>query len=201
MLFQVSFDYRPCPSEPDGYLCPFTVDVLCWNADTDEHVLGGRIKGYDLDIFRVLGIGRGIWDVFDAHSGDLEYVGTTLLTDDGELREEVSDDFVSRLMLIDDVCLHPMLHPCERFILDQVSTLFSEASVLVLWKSQTLVSEKDLAQMGFQKIADADAIFFRLNMNKQKYGASQDRAIAEDIELPPDAATYIEDLWRQKFLH
>ena len=47
-------------------------------------------------------------------------------------------------MLIDDVVLHPTLHPCERFILDQVSTLFSEDSVLVLWTSQTLVPEKEL---------------------------------------------------------
>ena len=199
MQFQVSFDFNPCPSEPDDYLCPFTVDILCWNSDTDERVLGGRIKGYDLDLFRVQGIGRGVWDVFDAHSGDLEYVGTTLLTDDGELREELSDDFVSRLMLIDDVVLHPTLHPCERFILDHVSTLFSEDSVLVLWKSQALVAEKELAEMGFQKIADAEAIFFRLNMLKPQYDASQDIAIAEGLEVPADTGTYIEDLWRKKF--
>ncbi len=53
--------------------------------------------------------------------------------------------------------------------------------------------------MGFQKIADAEAIIFRLNMLKQEYDASQDRAIAEGLEVPADAGTYIEDLWRKKF--
>ena len=71
--------------------------------------------------------------------------------------------------------------------------------VLVLWKSQALVAEKELAEMGFQKIADAEAIFFRLNMLKPQYDASQDIAIAEGLEVPADAGTYIEDLWRKKF--
>ena len=77
--------------------------------------------------------------------------------------------------------------------------MVSPDAYLVLWKSQTLVPEKELAQMGFQKIADAEAIIFRLNMLKQEYDASQDRAIAEGLEVPADAGTYIEDLWRKKF--
>ena len=89
--------------------------------------------------------------------------------------------------------LHP---PVPQGILDAAFNMLGEESLAVMWKDTSGLSESDLSDLGFCKIAGSDLIFrhsTRRNKFNDQFPAGQDA----DVAALPEHEEWVEEEWKR----
>src|SRR6202521_5803890 len=104
--------------------------------------------------------GVSLFDICDSDSQGLHEVHTILTKGKQEFRPDLKiKEMTSHVMFLYGVVFHPSIYPHRQGILDAVLNLFGEESVAVMWKDTSGLSETELADLGFCKIAGSELIF------------------------------------------
>jgi hypothetical protein len=87
-------------------------------------------------------------------------------------------------MFVYGAVFHPSIHPYRQGILDAALNLFGEESVAVMWKDTSGLSEMELADLGFCKIAGSELIYSHSALwtpfhDAHRTGQNTDDAVAE----------------------
>jgi hypothetical protein len=99
-------------------------------------------------------------DDFQSDSQGLHEAHTILTKGKQEFRPDLRiTEITSHVMFVYGAVFHPAIHPYRQGILDAALNLFGEDSLAVMWKATSGLSEKELADLGFCKIAGSDLIF------------------------------------------
>lgn len=157
MRFKYTCSINAIPYEPGDYVNEGTVDVL-----VDDHILGRLSLDY-IDTGRVLDDGReDLIDVCDSDSQGWYNVYAALYDQEtGDLAEEIGcDDTFDFLLLLYKMRLHPAILHLEPFILSQVARIRGGASIFTMLDSVPSIPVKELANIGFAKVANSELYFF-----------------------------------------
>ena len=198
MRFECKYTYYPAPCEPDDYLRAMTVDVMCFQKDTDEEVLVARLAIDHLDLIRAEADGMDVLMVCDADSAGWESVYSSII-EPGINSTEIRHDFgfeepVFHILFMHKAVFHPEVRDWQRFIVDQACEMFDNHSATVMWKGDTGMTDKELASLGFRMIAETD-LLFRPNMLISKYVPDDDRRDVFDIAVEDSAIDFVRDEW------
>ena len=200
MRFSCHFDYYPEPWDPQFFINPVTVDVLCGDENGND-CLVARMAIDHLDLIRAETSGQDVLDVCDADSAGWEAVYSALFEpgeDFVELRRDFNfNDPVLDVLFLHRSAFHRSIYDLRMFIVDHAACLFGETTALVMWNSETGIPDSDLAKLGFRKIAGHE-LLFRPNMLVNAYDRANDAARILDIEVSSSAAKEVEDEWSTK---
>jgi hypothetical protein len=197
MRFRVTFEYDPSPFEPDDYLRPGVVDVLCLPEVGDEQV-AARLAFDHLDISRIIDSGESLMDVCDADSQGWLNVYEALFEphgNNGELRREFEfDELVFDVLFIHRAVFHPSIENWVGYILDHVSKLIDTNSATVMWQKIVGLSDRVLADIGFRRIA-GEQLLFRPNMLQHACDKEHRLANPSAIRIDEDAGDFVRKAW------
>ena len=197
MEFHCQFKHYPQPCDPQFYLRPVTVDVMCFTESGNE-ALAGRLAFDLLDIGRAEVAGENLYEICDADSAGWEGVYAALFEPEGEYGEIRQDfDFyepIDHVLFLYRMVFHPAIRSWQSFILDHTATLFGYMSALIMWKGMTDLTDKESSDLGFRIVAGRN-LLFRPNMMKNEYSAEDDNRSVMDLVVPEDAGEYVERAW------
>src|SRR4029079_10671960 len=69
------------------------------------------------------------------------------------------DEITNHVMFLYGAVFHPSIHPFRKAILDSAFNLFGGESLALMWSDTSGLSESELADIGFRKIAGQNLIF------------------------------------------
>jgi hypothetical protein len=107
-------------------------------------------------------------------------------------------EITSHVMLVYGAVFHPSIHPYRQGILDSALNLFGEESVAVMWKDTSGLSETELADLGFCKIAGSELIFRHSALRTPFHDAHPTGQDAPNAVAEPEQEEWVEKEW-QKF--
>jgi hypothetical protein len=197
MRFKVKYEYNTVPDGPTQFIRSHLIDVVV-NSEEFEPVVVARMAIDHLDMGLAAENGWHLVHVCDAVSAEWEHVYSTVIEpspDFAEIRKDFGfDDAVNHLLYIRRVVCHPALKDWQDYIFDHVGYLFDVHSAMVLPRDETLLSEKQLASLGFRKIAGSD-LLFRPLMLANEYAASTDERDPTDIQAEYEWEDFVEESW------
>lgn len=196
MHFDCKFSYYPQPMESNFFLRPMTVDVMCYVDDYGDTV-AARLAIDHLDVSRVVVMGEDLYDVCDCDSAGWEAVFKAIFEPggEGEWRSDLGiDDPINNVLFMHKAVFHPSLREWQRFIIDHAATLYGHDSAFVMWKGETDLTDKELAELGFRIVAGTD-LRVRPNMFQNAYDGEQDERETFDLFVPADAGEYVNVAW------
>jgi hypothetical protein len=169
--------------------CKFGTAVA--RTDLDDYVrhLEVRVGGYDEEGVNEYVVGKlamdqilwadaiveseSLFEICDNDSQGLHEVHSILTKGKQEFRPDLKiKEPVDHVMFLYGAVFHPSIYPHRQGILDAAFRLFGEISLAVMWKDSSGLSEPELADLGFCKIAGSDLIF-RHSALQTKFGEEQ----------------------------
>ncbi|TWU51555.1 hypothetical protein [Rubripirellula reticaptiva] len=200
MRFECQSTYYPKPTEPNHYIRTSEIDVWCHTAG-DEPAIAARLAVDYLDIDRADSEGESILHVCDADSATWMQVYEATIEPDIDflgIREDFGfDDPIHGLVFIHGAVFHPSVNAWRAYILDSVCGMFPVDTATVMWKRTTELEDKDLASLGFRKVAGSE-LLFRPNMLENAYSSSDDDRDPIELIVPEDAQNNVDQQWVER---
>lgn len=197
MRFECNSIFYPKPTDPTHYISTNEIDVWCHTVG-DEPAVAARLAVDYLDIARAVSAGESILHICDADSaGWMNVYEETIEPDINFLgiREDFGfDNPVLGLVFIHGAVFHPDLFPWRQFILDSICHMFPLDTATVMWMHTTDLEPKELASLGFRKIAGSE-LLFRPNMLENEYSALDDSRDPTELVVAEDAQDLVDQQW------
>lgn len=104
--------------------------------------------------------GMSMFDVCDQDSQGIYEAYEALFDDKGEFQPELNiDEPADSLIFVWRSVLHSRVRPYLQGIIDTIGTLFGNEAVLAMWHQTTDLSDVELSQLGFRRIAGSKLIY------------------------------------------
>src|SRR5450432_4045398 len=116
---------------------------------------------------------------------------------DDYIRHLEIKDVTSHVMFVYGAVFHPSIHPYRQGILDAALNLFGEESVAVMWKDTSGLSETELADLGFCKIAGRELIFRHSALRTPFHDANPTGQNTDDAVAEPEHEEWVMKEWRR----
>ncbi len=183
MHVECSFSSPLYRHEPDDFIRELHLRVVDYTED-GEQILLGRIAADLLPIADVVNAGEDLYEVCDADSAGWEEVYNILFEPRTvEFREELQiGASPDNVIFVWKSLLHPKLRPYHQGIFQTVGGLFGYATVVAIWSHALQLTEKELAELGFKKIANQDLIYRDMSM-RAAYSDKHPDGTEIDLEL------------------
>lgn len=174
--------------EPDDFIRHLDLRVVDYTED-GEQILLGRIAADLLPIGDVVNAGQDLYEVCDADSAGWEQVHSILFEPGTEeFREELQiEGCPDSVIFVWKSLLHPKLRSYHQGIFETVGGLFGYATVIAIWNHAVQLTEKELAELGFKKIANEDLIYRDMSM-RAAYSDRNPDGTEIDLEFQPTRA-------------
>ncbi len=187
----------PKPSELNHYICSSEIDV--WFPSEDgESVVAARLSVDYLDIARAVSAGESILHICDADSSAWMQVYEATIEPDINflgLREDFGfDNPVFGMVFVHGAVFHPSVNSWRAYILDTICHIFPKDTATVMWKHTTEMEPKELASLGFRRVAGTE-LLFRPNMLENTYSALSDQREPNEWVVPSEAQYYVDQQW------
>lgn len=146
-------------TESEDYIRALDLSVYSYDEDGTKIVLGKF--GADLLLLADAQLdGEDIFDICDQDSQGLYEVYEALLQRDAEFQPELEvEDLTDHILFLWDAVLHPKLGPYLEGIIDAIGGLFGHETVIAMWRNTVDFNDKQLAHLGFAKIAGTKLLF------------------------------------------
>lgn len=194
MYFNCKSIFYPKPTDLTQFISKNEIDVKCHTA-TDEPVVAARLVVDYLDIARIDREDQSILHVCDAESASWMQVYETIIEPDIDfvgLRMDFGfENPVHGLVFIHEAVFHPDVSSWRKLILDSTCRMFPEDTATVMWDDTTDLEPKELASLGFRKVAGSQ-ILFRPNMLENTYLASNEDLDPDQLIVADDATDYVD---------
>src|SRR5262249_768953 len=107
------------------------------------------------------------------------------------------NEITTHVMFLHAAVFHPSIQAYRQGILDAVFNLFGEESLAVMWMDTSGLSETELAQLGFRKIAGCELIY-RHSVLRTKFGDEHPIGQETDIAVAgPESEAWVLNEWKR----
>lgn len=159
------FSASPTRMHLEDYVREVQIDILEYDDAVHHEYLIGRVF-LDQVLWNAAEVDRvSLFDVCDNDSQGLHHVHSILTEADGGLRMDLDiDGPVKHLLFLHRFLLHPDFARFKRAFLESTVTLFGWESLAVMWLNDGNITEAELGQLGFRKIAGEQLVFRDLTL-------------------------------------
>jgi hypothetical protein len=178
--------------EQDDYIRPILISIVGYTNEGDEIELG-RIDAEQILYSDVIEDGLSLVDVCDGSSGYLADLFGALFNAEGEFQKSLRIDVPTDYILsISKVSIHPKLRFFQSSVFNTVANLFGRNCAMVLLREATELEDRELADLGFSKIARSPFCFRHTgHMNEFSRLYPKGTEVSEDFEVDPEDGNWI----------
>jgi len=134
-------------------------------------------------------------DVLDSDSQELIDIYDAMFGPDGDFIPELRlNEPTECIVVLDRVVLHPEIVECEQHLLNAALELFTYASLVVAWRPLLKMSDRELAQIGFKKLAGSSLVF-RHSCLKNEYQSMFPRGFDDSVDATEDHEEWFLKEW------
>jgi len=183
----------------DDYIRNLNLSVVSWDEQGKEIVLG-KISGDLLLLGDIENDGADLFEVCDADSQGMYDLYEALFSEGSQFRPDLDlSEPTENILFLWQSVLHEKVRPYQQAIIDIVGGLFGTFCVVVMWRDVTQLSDKQLADLGFARIAGTRFVF-RHNALVTAFGRANPRGIEVPLEFEasPDDQTTILNKWQER---
>ncbi|MEI8383476.1 MAG: hypothetical protein WCJ09_25385 [Planctomycetota bacterium] len=183
MQIECTFSAPMFRDAPDDFIRHLDLTIFDYDSDDDRFVLG-KIAG---DLLPVA-------DVMEVYS---------ILFESGfEFRPELHiEPSVDAVLFIWKSFLHPKLDPYRQSVFETVGKMFT-CSVVAMWNYATTLTEQELADLGFRKIADSKLIYRDMSMvAEHSRNFPKGTEVPTELEFTKDDELWIKQRWDNSDWH
>lgn len=128
----------------------FDMTVLSDDETSSEKVIVGRMLADELRRFEIAERGENVWNVADADSSGLEVAWSSLLDEQGEIRQEQFEGIADPVVYLYRFQLHPDFVDWRLAALDGFCRTFGSDAVILAQHHTTWLSEAEFQTLGFR---------------------------------------------------
>ena len=170
----------------DDYVRHLEISIGCYDEDCLNEYIVGKLAMDQILWADALVDGESLFDICDNDSQGLHEVHSILTKGKQDFSATLKIiDATNHIMFLYGAVFHPSIHAHRQAILDAAFTLFGEESVTVMWKDTSGLSEAELADLGFCKIAGCDLIY-RHSARRTPFSDREKEQDAEDPVAEPE---------------
>lgn len=174
--------------ELEDYIRPLDITIYAYTADGDEVVMG-KIAADQLRLLEVNHDGVDLVAVCDQDSGGMADLFGALFDEDNDFQPELDVDMETHFVLfLWNSVIHPNLAPYHSGIIETVCDLFGHLGAVVMRRSDCTLSDRELADLKFSKIAGSEFVFRHLS-----FMSEFTKINPQGTEVPFDFEVEIED--------
>ena len=193
MRLYCEFSTPVARADLDDYIRHLTINVGCYDEDALNEYIVGKLAVDQILWMDALVDGVSLFDICDSDSQGLHEVHTILTKGKQEFRSDLKiKETTNHVMFVYGAVFHPSIHPYRQGILDAALNLFGEESLAVMWKDTSGLSEMELADLGFCKIAGSELIFRHSALLTPFRHANPTGQNTEDAVAEPDHEEWVE---------
>lgn len=197
MRLLYNFSTSTSRHEPDDYVRNMEVTIECFDEDCSNGYILGKLAMDQVLWADAVADGASLFDICDNDSQGLHEAHVILSKGTDGFRKDLKvPDDTSHVMFIYGAVFHPLIHPFRQGIVDSAVNLFGRNSLAVMWKETTGLSEAELADMGFRKIAGAELIY-RHNALPNAFSERHPRGQDADVEALPEHQERVLEEWKK----
>src|SRR5262249_32905236 len=146
--------------EEDDYVRHLVISVECFDAHCAQAYLVGKLAMDQILWSDALADGMPLFDICDSDSQGLHEAHVILTNGHDSFRPDLEiKEVTNHVMFLYGAVFHPSIHQFRQGILDKAFNLFVRESVALMWLDTSGLTEAELADLGFKKIAGEDLIF------------------------------------------
>jgi hypothetical protein len=174
--FSVEASLKPWNRDPDQFTLEISGEIwaIVDSSDTDRKV--GSIRLELILVTEAINQGVPLYDVFDAHSGDIEAVYADLFGEDEEPKDEfcIEPGWQNLLHLVSVTADDTFRATTIRVqAVDTAIAAFGSRAIIVAYKREVEFSDDEWKRLGFVNAAGTSLVF-RDNQSKNPYGRAID---------------------------
>jgi hypothetical protein len=160
MRLHCEFSAPIARTDLEDYVRNLEISVGCYDEECANEYVVGKLALDQILWADAIGDGVSLFEICDNDSQGLHEVHSILTKGKQEFRPDLKiSEVTSHVMFLYGAGFHPAIHPFRQGILDAAFNLFGEESLAVMWKDTCGLSESELADLGFCKIAGSELIF------------------------------------------
>ena len=185
MQLHCEFSIPVARSDFDDYIRHIEISVGCCDRDATNEYIVGKLALDQILWADAIVDGVSLFDICEADSQGLHEVHTILTKGKEDFRKDLKiNEVTSHIIFVYGAVFHPSIHPYRQGILDTALKMFGEDSLAVMWRNTSGLSETELADLGFCKIAASELIFRHSALrtpfsDANPTGQNTDAAVAE----------------------
>src|SRR5579863_4534260 len=181
---------------PEDYVREVEFTVTAIGEDDDEYVVG-RLAITHVLWTDAIAAGIPLAEVCDSDSQGLQDVHTIVAECKDGFRTDLKiDELTDHIMFLHAAVLHPAFHRSGKAILDAAFKVFGEASLAAMWHDLSGMSDKELADLGFCKIAKSKLIF-RNSSARTPFSDRQSQSSDDDDTIAkPEHEAWVIQEWK-----
>lgn len=197
MRLHCEFSTLVARTDLDDYIRHLEVSVGCYDEERLNEYVVGKLAMDQIHWANALVDGVSLFEICDNDSQGLHEVHTILTKGKQEFRLDLKiNEPVDHVMFLYGAVFHPSIHAYRQGILAATFRLFGEMSLAVMWKDTSSLSESELADLGFCKIAGSDLIF-RHSAVRTKFGDEHPTGQDADVVALPEYEEWVEEQWKR----
>jgi hypothetical protein len=176
---------------PEDYIRRMDLTVHAYTAE-GESVVVGKIAADQLLLSAAELDGEPLISICDADSSGMVELFEALFENGYEFQPELDiEEVTDHVIFLWNMVLHPRVAPFEAGILDTVCDLLGKDCAVVMRRNVCLLSDKELADLHFCKIAGTDFVFRHL-----AFQSEFTKVNPQGVEVPLDfEANLGDDAW------
>ena len=198
MRLHCEFSTPVARTDLDDYIRHLEIGVGCYDEDALNEYIVGKLAMDQILWAEAITDGVSLFEICYSDSQGLHEVHMILTKGKQEFRPDLKiKEITNHVMFVYGAVFHPSIHPYRQGILDSALNLFGEESVAVMWKDTSGLSETELADLGFCKIAGSELIFRHsalLTPFRHAHPTGQD---ATDAVAEPEDEEWVEKEWQK----
>jgi hypothetical protein len=180
----------------EDYVRHLEIRVGCYDEDCLNEYTVGRLALDQVLWAAAATDGVSLFEVCDSDSQGLHEVHAILTRGRQEFRPDLGiNEVTDHVLFLHGAVFHPSVHAFRQGILEAAFSLFGEQSLAVMWKDTSGLSDAELADLGFRKIAGADLIF-RHSALRTPFSDRFPRGQDAEVTARPEYEEWVEQQWQ-----
>jgi hypothetical protein len=141
--------------------------------------------------------GVSLFDICDNDSQGLHEAHVILTNGQDTFRPDLGiEEVTNHVLFLYGAVFHPAIHEYRQGILDTAFNLFGEESVALMWLETSGLTEAELAELGFKKIA-GEGLIFRHSVIRTPFSEGHPRGQDADVEALPEWYEWVLQEWER----
>ena len=196
MRLRCEFSTPVARSEVDDYVRHLVISVEAFGKDYNPCVVG-KLAMDQILWADALTDSVPLLDICDNDSQGLHEAHVILTNGHDTFRPDLGiKEITNHVMFLYGAVFHPAIHAYRQGILDAAFNLFGEESVALMWLDTSGLTEAELAELGFKKIAGENLIF-RHSAIRTPFSDLHPRGQDVDVEALPEWEEWVMKEWGQ----
>ncbi len=193
---ECKFEASISRQELDDYIRGLQLSVIAYTYDGMEVVLG-RMGADQLLLTAAETDAADLHCICDNDSEAMNLLVAALFDENYSFQAELEvNENTDHVLFLWHSVFHPKLRPFQSSILNTLSEMFGNDCAMVMRRKACDLDDKELADLGFKKIAGTDFVFRHLAyLNEYSRAHPQGAEVPDDFEADEEDAEWVRERW------